>query len=99
MITFPTWVEGTGRNPPNSAELARRRMRYMLMRASIECTESGSIASLADHCGLPREHLHYAIRVGGMSAKIAAQVERACGREIVQREWLAYPLEMEELAL
>ena len=70
MITFPSWVEGTGRNAPNAAELARRRMRYMLMRASIECTEAGSVASLADLCGLPREHLHYAIRAGGMSPKV-----------------------------
>nr|DAI87246.1 MAG TPA: hypothetical protein [Caudoviricetes sp.] len=23
MITFPSWVEGTGRNAPNAAELAR----------------------------------------------------------------------------
>lgn len=99
MITFPSWVEGTGRNAPNAAELARRRMRYMLVRASIECTEAGTVASLADLCGLPREHLHYVIRAGGMSPKAAAQVERACGANVVKREWLIYPLEIEEMSL
>lgn len=98
MITFPTWVEGPRGNPPDADELARRRMRYLLLRTSIECTESGSIASLSDHCGLVREHVYHAIRAGGMSPKIAAQVERACGRKVVQREWLVYPLEIEELA-
>jgi hypothetical protein len=29
---------------------------------------------------------------------MATKVERACGRKVMRRDWLMFPLEMEELA-
>lgn len=99
MITFPTWVEGEARKPrPSDAELASRRLRYMFVRASIECTEAGSIASLADFCDVERVYIHNAIRHGCTPTNVATKIERACGRKLLRREWLMFPLEIEELA-
>jgi hypothetical protein len=99
MITFPTWVEGARGQPrPTDEELAQRRMRYLILRTSIECTESGSVASLADFCGVERVYIHTAIRNGCTPTNVATKIEKACGRKIVRREWLMFPLEIEELA-
>jgi hypothetical protein len=102
MITFPAWVENP-RDPELSdadvdAQLAQRRLRYMVGLAALHATPNTSIAALADHCKVERAHLHAAIREGRFSASIAAKIERACGRKTVRREWLIYPLEIHELA-
>lgn len=92
MYKFPSWV-----GPRNADGAASRRLRYLVLRSSIECTEKGSITSLAALCDLEAPHVHMAIRDGGMSAKMAAQIEKKCGRRIVRREWLIHPLDFEEM--
>jgi hypothetical protein len=94
---FPAWVEGPPRQPVNDEERARNRLRYLVLWASLQCTSAGSIASLADHCGIQRTQIHEALREGKFSAKMAADIERKCGRKVVRREWLIFPLEIEEL--
>lgn len=98
MITFPSWVEGP-RNRPADDELASRRLRYMFLRASLEHTFAGSIASLAAFCDVESTYLHAAIRCGKTPTNIARKIEKACGRNLVKREWLMFPLEITELAL
>lgn len=103
MITFPAWVErpcDPELTPDDLvAQLPQRRLRFMVGLAALHATSQASIAALADHCQVERSHIHAAIRDGRFSSKIAHKIERACGREVVRREWLIYPLDMEELAL
>jgi hypothetical protein len=40
---------------------------------------------------------HAAIREGKFSPQMATKVERACGRKVMRRDWLMFPLEIEEL--
>jgi plasmid maintenance system antidote protein VapI len=67
------------------------------MMAAINSTPSGSIAALADTCGIDRPQVHASIREGRCSQKMALKIEKACGRSVVRREWLMFPLEIEEL--
>lgn len=103
MITFPRWV--THPVDPDLCKedldmlLASRRVRYLVGLAALHATPQTSIAALADHCAVERSHIHAAIRDGKFSSKIAHKIERACGRDVIRREWLIYPLDMEELAL
>lgn len=99
MITFPRWVTHPVDPEPGQCDLAQRRVRYMVGLAALHATPQTSIASLADHCQVERSHIHQAIRDGKFSSKIAHKIERACGRDVIRREWLIYPLDMEELAL
>ena len=97
MITFPAWVEGPRDELPCLDELAARRLRFLVLRASILCTPGGSIASFADHCEIARTEIHAAIKNGKFSAVMSQKIERACGRDVIRREWLIYPLEIHEL--
>jgi hypothetical protein len=95
MLKFPTWVE----NPrEDNGDLAQRRLRFMVMTAAIHATPGTSISALADVCGIAREHVHASIREGRFSAQNAAKIEKKCGRDVIRREWLIYPLEIHELA-
>lgn len=98
MPKFPTWVE-----PDNEImgdqERAHRRLRFLINLAAIYATERASISALAVACGTESAHIHAAMREGHLSPKMAAKIEKLCGREIVQREWLIYPLEIHELVL
>lgn len=103
MITFPSWVEKPAEHRDDGDDMehirACKRLRYMIYLAAINATEAASISALADKCGIERAQLHAAIREGKFSAQMAAKVERACGRKVIQRDWLMFPLELEELAL
>lgn len=101
---FPSWVEGSNDELEND-ELeneraqASRRLRYLVLMASIACTPGGNIASLADFCNVERTMVHAALKDGKFSTTMAAKIERACGRAVVRREWLIYPLEIQELTI
>lgn len=97
MITFPAWVDDPRDELPELDALASRRLRYLVLRASNWCTPGGSIASFADHCEIQRPEVHAAIKCGKFSPRMAQQIEKKCGREIVRREWLIYPNEIHEL--
>lgn len=92
MYKFPAWVGG-----PKEPDAAQRRLRYFLVRASIEATDKGTIAAIADLAGVERTHMHAAMREGSLSAKMAAAVEKACGRKVIRREWLIHPMDYEEM--
>ena len=96
MINFPAWV-GADKAKRDTAILANRRLRYLAIMASIHLTEKGTVASLADHCELDRVEVHRFIREGAFSAKAAACIEKACGRNFLRREWLIFPLEVTDL--
>lgn len=97
MITFPVWVTGTRTNRPTEEELATRRLRFLVIRASNLTNEGGSVASLAELCDVPRTEVHTALRTGHFSAKMALKIEKTCGRKVIRREWLVYPLDIEQL--
>jgi len=102
MITFPRWVtHPAGHELPEDRDalLAQRRVRYMVGLAALHATPQTSIAALADHCDIERSHIHAAMRDGRFSSKLAHKIERACGRGVVRREWLIYPMDIEELNL
>lgn len=98
MCKFPAWVEGPRTKKPDMDALATRRLRYLVITASINTNESGSIASFSDFCGVERTQVHAALREGRFSAKMATKIEKACGRSVVRREWLTYPLDIEEMS-
>lgn len=98
MISFPAWVERSCELDDDD-ERASRRLRYMILYAAIRTSPNGSIAGLADHCRIERTQVHAAIKEGRFSANMAAKVERACGRDVVRREWLIFPLEIQELTI
>lgn len=93
MVKFPRWVTAPG----TDEEKAQRRVRYVVLRAALEITEGASVAALADHCGLSRTHIHQAMREGRFAPKLAAEIEKVCGRKVLRREWLVYPLDIEKL--
>lgn len=97
MIKFPAWVENPGADCGSTLE--SRRLRFMVLHAAIHAAPNGSIAGLADRCKIERTQVHAAIREGRFSAKMAAQIEKACGRDVVRREWLIFPLETHELTI
>lgn len=98
MDKFPRWIDHP-EDGEEDDEHARsvRRLRFMMLYAAIHATPAGNLASLADRCGIDRAQLHGAIREGKLSAPMAAKVEKACGRSVVRREWLCFPLEYEDL--
>jgi hypothetical protein len=93
MVHFPPWV--TAKHGDGSEE--SRRVRYLVMLAAVHSTPNGSIAALADTCGIDRPQVHASIREGRCSPKMALKIERACGRNVVRREWLMFPHEIEEM--
>lgn len=97
MINFPAWTGNQQLMKVDPAAVACHRLRYLILKASIECTPRGSVASFSDHCELDRTEVHRAMREGRFSAKVAQRIEKACGRNVVRREWLIYPLEVTDL--
>jgi len=95
-ITFPPWVEGP-RAQTDKGSVESRRLKYLVMLAAISSTHEGSIAALADACGIERPQVHESIRAGKFSPSMAAKIERKCGRSVVRREWLIYPSEVHAL--
>lgn len=96
MVTFPAWVENP-RELSADEERAMLRLRFLVLKASSWCTPGGSIASFADHCEIERTEVHAAIKNGKFSAAMAQKIEKACGRDVVRREWLIFPLEIHDL--
>lgn len=100
MVTFPAWVSGPRKKRAitvaGQAAIASRRLRYLIMRAAVETTEAGSIASLSDFCMVARTDVHAAIRAGHFSTKLATRIETACGRDIIRRDWLVFPCDIED---
>ena len=92
MVKFPTWV-GSHKSK-DKMRLARRRLKYLLMRAAAELNESGSIASLSQTTGVAREVIYYSMNHGGFSPNVAQQIEEAVGRELLPKTWLIYPLDI-----
>ena len=97
MVSFPSWVEGPECADNSAHARACRRVRFLVYLAAIHATKSASLASLTDKCDIERSHLHAAIREGKFSPQMATKVERACGRKVMRRDWLMFPLEIEEL--
>lgn len=92
-VNFPAWVKAKD----GEGTLESRRLRYLVLTAAINSTPNGSVAALADLCGIDRPQVHASIREGRCSPQMAKKIEAACGRKIVRREWLMFPLDIEEL--
>ena len=92
-VNFPPWV----RAKDNEGTLESRRLRYLVLTAAINSTPNGSIAALADLCGIDRPQVHASIREGRCSPSMAKRIEAACGRNVVRREWLMFPLDIEDM--
>lgn len=93
-MKFPKWVAA---DRPCPEVLATRRLRFLVITASIWGSESGSITALCERTGIAQSKLYESVRKGGFSINQAAQIEKACGREVVRREWLIYPLDITEM--
>lgn len=96
QVIFPPWVEGPKANNDDGT-LESRRVRYLVLKAAISSTPNGSIAALADACKIDRSQVHASIREGKLSPTMASKIEKVCGRNVVRREWLMFPLEIHEL--
>lgn len=89
MIKFPQWVQG--KRGDCAEALASRRLRFLVLHASLQLTEKGGVASLADFADVPRELLHWSIKHGAFSVPTATKLETVCGREVLRKEWLIFP--------
>jgi hypothetical protein len=93
-MKFPKWVMV---DRPTPDVLATRRLRFLVSTASIWGTESGSVTALCERTGIAPSKLYESVRKGGFSMNQAMQIEKACGREVVRREWLIWPLDIAEM--
>lgn len=94
MLKFPAWVTG---DSSNEDQLAQRRLRYLLVQASLETNEKASLSSLCQLAGLNHTHVYQAVREGHFSATMARAIEQTVGRRTLRREWLIHPLDIEEM--
>ena len=92
MINFPKWVQG--KKSDAASAIAARRLRYLVLRASVELTCKGSVTSLGQFAGVENGTMHWSIHNGCFSIASAKKLEEACGRDLVRKEWLIYPLDI-----
>lgn len=92
QMHFPEWVETPKKQP--SELRAHKRLKYMILKASIELTQDGTMKAFAEHCGIERTAMHSHIRAGRFSAAMATAIERAVGRDVLKHEDLMNPLEL-----
>lgn len=93
MIKFPTWVETPRRQPKQ--QLAAKRLRYLVVRASIQRTFGGHIASFATAIGMDKSTIHLYIKLGKFSKPSAEMAENIFGSDVIQADWLTSPLTIE----
>jgi len=75
-------------------ERARRRLKYLLDRASLRLTGRESVRSLAKALNMNHSSVIYALRQGKCAAHMAVTIEEMCGRTHTRNEWLRRPLDV-----
>jgi hypothetical protein len=95
-MKFAPWVHARVKGKaPSDATVATNRLRYILMRAALHKTEGATIRSLAQHIGIEYNQLYRALRKGAFTVKLAASIEEAVGRDLIRKEHLVFPLNIE----
>lgn len=92
MINFPTWVEMPKRQPKR--QLAAKRLRYLVLRASIARTFGGHVTAFATELGMDKTTIHTYIKLGKFSAPAASAAEELFGSDLIRAEWLTNPLDI-----
>ena len=92
MVKFPAWVSLP--RAQSKEDLARKRIRYLLLRASIESTEGGNFTSFAERVGIDRSQVHIYAGKGRFNIQMAEACERVFGRDLIRKEWLIFPLDI-----
>lgn len=90
-MKFPQWVTQSEEEPV----LAANRLRFMLMQAATHAGPKGSMHELADYVGVSRQNLYMYISGGGFPVGTAKRIEAAVGRDIIRKEHLVFPLNIE----
>lgn len=90
MITFPDWVCNPKRQ--SKAQLASKRLRYLVLNAAVKRTVNGNIVSFGVMIGLQRGAVHSYIKAGAFSQASALRAEQIFGQDLIRAEWLTDPL-------
>ncbi len=94
MVNFPDWVELPKRQAPE--DLAAKRLRYLVIRASVEHNFGANIASFSKAIGKERSTVHMYIKNGKFTDSVAMLCEQVFGKKSLRAEWLINPLEIEQ---
>lgn len=96
MIRFPHWVAHPSTQP--KSDLAVKRLRFLVLNAAIQKTMTGNISSFSAFCDLDRTQVHAYLRAGRFSPNMAEAIEDAIGdRDLIRKEWLVFPLRIEQI--
>lgn len=93
MIDFPDWVNIPKKQ--TQLQLARKRLRFLVLRAAVQATVAGNIVSFGEAIGLHRATMHNYIKTGSFSIVAAARAEIVFGVELIRKEWLTNPLDID----
>lgn len=91
-MTIPQWVIGPKSERHDETARASRMLRYVLNRAALKLLQNPSMGKLAQHCDIPSRYIYRSIDLGRFSPKLAQEIEKKCGRDLIRSEWLVFPL-------
>ena len=90
MIKFPSWV--TLPKKATKQQQAFKILRYLVIRASLETSDSANVTDFATSIGLDRTTVHGYMKKGKFSLPSAVAAEAYYGKDLIQAAWLTNPL-------
>jgi hypothetical protein len=97
-MKFPQWVSGgKGKRAVTGTELAANRLRYMLVTAALHIDSKATLSALAAKVGCSRQNLHLHMENGKFPVGTASKIEAAVGRDVIRKEHLIFPLDIESM--
>ena len=88
-MRFPKWVNKPG---TTKQERAANRLRYLVLRLSLELDPRNTLQVVADRVGMSHVTISLYITRGYFSPAMAARFEDTFGRESCPNEWLRDPM-------
>lgn len=96
-MKFPQWVEkaGCGKRAATGTALATNRLRFLLMNAALHVDPKGTLTVLAERVETSRQNLHMHMERGKFPVGTATKIEAVVGRDVIRKEHLVFPLDIE----
>jgi hypothetical protein len=92
-IVFPDWVAKPKRQ--TRRDIAVKRLQYIVMNAALQRGGAGNISTFAKVMGMERCTISTYIKHGRFSHPAAALAESVFGADLVKKEWLTDPLDID----
>lgn len=92
-IEFPLWVTNSKRL--TRRQLASNRLRFLVMNTALQARGAGNVATFAHALGMHRTTISSQIKAGKFSHPAAALAEKTFGAQLVRKEWLTDPLNID----